>query len=386
MKIKDIKLFLNEHRHYFSDENCCNIDSIKTGKKYVFTCEKGHKFEALVTNVVKKDGFHCSVCSGRSVQIGVNDIATTHPYCIEYLVDKSNAYKYSFGSNVKIEWKCPTCKNVVSKSPNKFLQLKNFCQICSDHISYPEKYIREFLIQLGIDFKHGVKFSWSNKIYDFYIKQYNCIIEVNGMQHYKENCFDAYGGRTYRQECDNDLNKYENAIKNGIDNYITIDARKSDPTWMKNSIINSDIKKWKDISFDKIDWNLCHYNSLKSIVENVANDYKNGEHNLHILSKRYNKSYNTIKSYLKQAAISGLCDYSVEKSLKEAYTNNAKRVVLTQSKPVIQLSINEDYIAEYKSIQEAQRTLKISHIWDCIKGIRNTAGGFKWRYKNEEVV
>lgn len=37
-------------------------------------------------------------------------------------------------------------------------------------------------------------------------------------------------------------------------------------------------------------------------------------------------------------------------------------------------------INEFPSLQEAQRQLNISHIWDCIHGRRNMAGGYKWKY------
>ena len=53
------------------------------------------------------------------------------------------------------------------------------------------------------------------------------------------------------------------------------------------------------------------------------------------------------------------------------------------SKAVLQLSKDGAIIAEFPSIQEAQRKLAITHIWDCLVGKRQTAGGYKWRYKND---
>lgn len=53
------------------------------------------------------------------------------------------------------------------------------------------------------------------------------------------------------------------------------------------------------------------------------------------------------------------------------------------SKKVIQMDLNQKEIKCYRSIQEAQRDLNISHIWDCIKGRRNTAGGYRWKYKED---
>ena len=45
-------------------------------------------------------------------------------------------------------------------------------------------------------------------------------------------------------------------------------------------------------------------------------------------------------------------------------------------------------IAEFPSINEVERQLGInqSNISMCCNGKRNTAGGFKWKYKEESVA
>lgn len=51
------------------------------------------------------------------------------------------------------------------------------------------------------------------------------------------------------------------------------------------------------------------------------------------------------------------------------------------SKPVLQIDTETDeIIQQFPSLQQAQRELNISHIWDCIQGRRKTAGGYKWQY------
>ena len=52
-------------------------------------------------------------------------------------------------------------------------------------------------------------------------------------------------------------------------------------------------------------------------------------------------------------------------------------------KSVIQLSLNNEIIKEWESIAKAEQELKISNadICKCCKGKRKTAGGYKWRYK-----
>lgn len=54
-----------------------------------------------------------------------------------------------------------------------------------------------------------------------------------------------------------------------------------------------------------------------------------------------------------------------------------------RSKPVIQLSKNNVFVAEYESINLAMKATGVasSHIGDCCNGKRKTAGGFIWRRK-----
>jgi len=57
----------------------------------------------------------------------------------------------------------------------------------------------------------------------------------------------------------------------------------------------------------------------------------------------------------------------------------------SRTKAVLQYDLDNNFINEYFSIGEASRQLKIpaSNISNCLLGNRNTAKGFKWRYKND---
>lgn len=83
-------------------------------------------------------------------------------------------------------------------------------------------------------------------------------------------------------------------------------------------------------------------------------------------------------------------------NLKHAYTILGRRSWLlgksnyVNEKPIIQLSVNNEFIAEYKSQTEAhlKTGIDISSIAKCASKKRDkngyypkTAGGFKWRYK-----
>lgn len=70
------------------------------------------------------------------------------------------------------------------------------------------------------------------------------------------------------------------------------------------------------------------------------------------------------------------------------YGTRTKRVSENNSKPVIQYSLNGEFIAEYKSAIDAKEKTGISnaHIGKCCKNKPKykTAGGYIWKFKNEE--
>lgn len=53
-----------------------------------------------------------------------------------------------------------------------------------------------------------------------------------------------------------------------------------------------------------------------------------------------------------------------------------------RSIPIIQLTMNGDFVREWESIRMARGVYK-GHIGDCCTGKRQSAGGFKWMYKKD---
>ena len=69
------------------------------------------------------------------------------------------------------------------------------------------------------------------------------------------------------------------------------------------------------------------------------------------------------------------------------YTDEVKkRMNLSKYKSIIQYDLNGEFIKEWNSIKEASEMLKINRgdIGSCCQNKKyKTAGGFKWKYKNE---
>ena len=90
-------------------------DSLTKGskKKVCWKCSKGHKWRTTISE--RNRGSGCPVCSGRIVDVGVNDFATKRPELIKEW-DKSrnisvNPSEVSVFSNKKVWWKCARCGN-----------------------------------------------------------------------------------------------------------------------------------------------------------------------------------------------------------------------------------------------------------------------------------
>lgn len=75
-----------------------------SGKKLSWKCPTGHIYRSMVANRV--NGSNCPVCLGRKIEIGFNDLLTTHPDVAKTLVG-TDPTSISKGTKKKFDWKCP---------------------------------------------------------------------------------------------------------------------------------------------------------------------------------------------------------------------------------------------------------------------------------------
>ena len=80
-------------------------------KRLFFKCSNGHEWESSAHNFYTSPG--CPICSGFTTLKGYNDLFTTNPelksqWSIKNTIDPTTIRK---GSNKKVWWICPTCKN-----------------------------------------------------------------------------------------------------------------------------------------------------------------------------------------------------------------------------------------------------------------------------------
>lgn len=296
-------------------------------------------------------------------------------------------------SNENLTWECKKCNGVFKRSWDTVRGMKISCPHCDDGISYPEKYVKCFIDQL--DEKHISQYSpeWAkniihpnlklcgNKIYDEYLPRHKELWEIQGEQHNSSsvNSFSTISNkaRTAIEEAENDKIKKELAEDNGY-KYIEILAYKSEPEYMKNSIITNLAMARYDLS--KIDWNKCHEYALNSLVKVCCQLFSSGDSAGEIATNlRISKP--TVIKYLKHGTIIGWCKYNPDKEKSESNNLNKKKF----SKQVVQLTIEYCFIQMFESCIEAQRKTRVanSSISYCCRGINKTAGGYRWMFYDD---
>ena len=253
-------------------------------------------------------GGGCNACSKhRKIAVtGINTIYDITPWMMDLGVNIEDAKKYTPNSHSKIIVKCPYCGKEKITTPNKIYINKSIkCGFCNDNTSYPEKIIKIILNKLNVKYKVQYSPDWIKpKRYDFYLPDYNIIIETHGRQHYDENSFGVL-----KETIINDKYKMDMALENNIIDYIIIDCRISDIDWIKENILKSKLNKIFDLS--KINWDEIEVQAIyNNVFKEVVDYWNNNITNVKELHDIFNLGKTTIYRYLKKGNELGLCIYN----------------------------------------------------------------------------
>lgn len=338
-----------KHGHSIINEKYYQYKCNKCG----FDCGEHYKMGVYYNEfwIVESDLSHgtgCSCCCAtpQIVVNGINDIPTTAPWMVDYFQGGyDEAKKYLKSGSTEIYPICPDC----GKIKNKKMKLGTIyamhgisCQ-CMDGISYPEKYISKLLDQLGIKYiKELTKttFDWcKNYRYDFYLIDYNYIIETHGIQHYKESTGHFNSDKTLAEQIKTDNEKESIAKQNGIDKYIIIDCRYSNSEWISKSIIKSELNILFDLN--NVSFNLCAEFANSNIKKEVCQYYNMYKHmGCKYIAKHFNINVNTVASYLREGNSIGWCTYN-----KTSFC----------TKEVYVYTLDNTFCGSYRSIKELCR-------------------------------
>lgn len=327
---------LNESRWSFvsllTEEECKEVDRAYGNYRGWYECktcgQQKHSSRADFNRykMVCSNGCHGSLKNLNEVIKGVDDLATTHPHLLIYLVDKEIAKMIKLGSGKLIQMKCPICGLEKNMKPYVLYKQGFGCSNCSDGVSYPEKFIANLLKSLGIAFAKEYSLDNKKTKYDFYISSMNLIIETHGIQHYER----SMGGRTVEEEKANDKYKHELALSKGIKHYIVLDCRHSEMEWIKQSILDSELSTL--FNLQEIDWITIARQSEKSLIKEIADYYNEYGGLLKEVASHFNIGTTSASRYLKKATKLGFCNWKP--------TPNGQAWV----KPIIAIKDEEIYI------------------------------------------
>lgn len=214
--------------------------------------------------------------------------------------------------------------------------------IKGDGISYPEKVGRALFPIIDKDCKYQYRPNWSNgKVYDFYLPSLNMIVELHGSQHYHPTGF-------MKCQRDNDRQKREIAISNGVEHYYEIDCRHSRFNWIKDHIKTIEEIKWDDIA---IDWDYISLQSEKDLVKELCKYKKqNPETNILELSKLFGISTHAVRTYIDKGAELGWCSYNFKELQYESNSRLFKGKGNPNPSKTVEVYRNNVFLGRYDSL------------------------------------
>lgn len=266
----------------------------------------GYEFE--IQESYLNSGAGCPLCGKNTVIPGLRSLYDFFPEVVKYLKFPEQAKEYLPYSTKRIMCKCPNCGAEKPLIISYLAQHGFACTVCSDNISYPNKFIREMLNQLDIDYVPEKVFDWSEKKqYDQYVECHNMIIENHGKQHYEEVEGSVFGTLAEQQE--NDKIKYNLAINNGVSKYIALDCRLSEADWIKKSVMESELPVLLNFTEDDVDWEKCDVAAQSNAeMKKICEAYKTNK-NISALADEFKHSHRFVRKTLELGAKCGYCDY-----------------------------------------------------------------------------
>lgn len=382
---RDLVINDREYRQKeFTDKE--GYDCVHNHKWYKYTCNKCGWTEGWSIEYDLLKGNGCSCCNGKTVVPEINSIYAKAPWMIDLGVSEEDARKYTPQCHTKIEIACPDCGKKKKMATCNIYRYKTIKCPCGDGFSYPEKFMYSLLKQLNLEFIMQLSkttFDWCDKYkYDFYIPEYNMIIETHGEQHYK----DCSWSKASEVE-ENDKLKERLAKDNGVKSYVVIDCRESTLNWIKDNILNSKLNKLLDLS--KVNWKQCGEYALKNIAKEVCDRWNNRKEEEAVADMQiiFGLSRHTVLKYLKTGNDNKWCYYDSDNARREGYEKAAKHNKNKFSKKV-QVFKDEQYSGTFISVAELVRQSEElfgvkfigSQISSVCNGKRKHHKGFTFKY------
>ena len=194
---------------------CLSDKYVNAKSKLMFKCSKGHEWESTAHDV-KYSKVWCPVCS--------NSVKLTIEKMQEIAVNRNGkclSQEY-VNSHTKLLWECERGHTWFAK-PYSIKNSNNWCPICRESLG--ERTISEYLSRKNIMFEREKKFNNCRGIkqmlpFDFYLPEFNVLIEHDGKQHYIPvnfyGCSNEQAQKTFIELTTNDKIKEKYCLDNNI--------------------------------------------------------------------------------------------------------------------------------------------------------------------------
>lgn len=207
--------------------------------------------------------------------------------------------------------------------------------VCGDGFSYPEKFIYFILKQLGVEFKIQYSPDYlvrlennkrSRKYSDFYLPDYNLVIEADGGMNHKGGKVHGHSKKTLEEYIEVDKWKDEQHKLHGVKT-IRIDCKESNLEYIKENILNSELIKLFDLT--KIDFIQVELYSIKNNKIKEACELKNNNSDLTTtnIAKILDIDKTTVIKYLKIGNKYDWCNYDPKEEMRKSGFRNRKHIV-----------------------------------------------------------
>jgi very-short-patch-repair endonuclease len=192
---------------------------ISSGKKYEFLCDCGHTFISKLDNIMKNRWCpYCSkppkqLCEDNNCKKCFEKSFASHPksefWNVKNKSKPRDLFKYT---NQKFIFNCNKCSNEFKTAISNITNLNSWCPKCRYKT---ELKLFNWLKTYNINVESQVKFYWCKKIqklpFDFLLEKYKLIIELDGLQHFKQ----VSNWQSPEKTQENDEFKNKSALDNG---------------------------------------------------------------------------------------------------------------------------------------------------------------------------
>lgn len=391
----------------------------KSNESVYWVCSKcGYRFEAKINNRAIR--LSCACCKGKKVVEGINDLATTHPnLAAEWHPTKNGELKpinVSYGRATKVWWICPEGHVYQASIPHRSSGTN--CPICNAgrQTSFAEQAVYYYVKKVFPDAISRYKDIFSNSMeLDIYTPSIKLAIEYDGEAWHRAN------------KLDREKKEYQICQEHGI-KLLRLKEKMSDEFWFTadeflsiegNLYEHNQLEKVIRLLLDKIDpetnmWTRRNPLAFHSKVDiNLQRDGNEIRSYMKIMKtgslaqkhpalakewhplKNGDISPNKVKPH-SDIVVWWICpdcgnEYKASIGHRVYGTGCPKcgiiKSALKRSKQVVMLNpTTQEEIKVFNSISEASRVLGInsSNITSVCKEQRQKAGGYIWKYLDEE--